>query len=110
LGIEGQAIEKEDTVFQALRRTASKQIWKAHPRNVENSIRFFDFQCSAQKSVSIMAITMEIGDCTRLMTVQLALPWPIGEVCRPAGRPSRHKHCETTGNICVAAFRHDARD
>jgi conjugative relaxase-like TrwC/TraI family protein len=110
LGIEGQAIEKDDTVFEALRMNQHpNKSGKLTPRNVENSIRFFDFQCSAQKSVSIMAVMMEDrrlyaahDRATRAALAQLEkfAALQVGQ--------GRHKHRETTGNICVAAFRHDA--
>ena len=60
LGIAGQAIEKDDAAFEALRLNQHPDgSGKLTPRNAENSIRFFDFQCSAQKSVSLMAVMME---------------------------------------------------
>ena len=60
LGIADQPIEKEDAAFEALRVNQHPDgSGKLTPRNVDSSIRFFDFQCSAQKSVSIMAVMME---------------------------------------------------
>src|SRR4029450_4716639 len=57
LDIAGQTIEKEDAAFDALRRNQHPDSsGPLTPRKAENSIRFFDFQCSAQKSVSLMAI------------------------------------------------------
>ena len=60
LGIAGQAIGKEDSAFEALRLNQHPDgSGKLTPRNVSNSIRFFDFQCAPHKSVSIMAVMME---------------------------------------------------
>ena len=47
LGIAGQAIGKEDSAFEALRLNQHPNgSGKLTPRNVTNSIRFFDFQCA----------------------------------------------------------------
>jgi conjugative relaxase-like TrwC/TraI family protein len=110
LGIEGQAIEKEDSAFEALRLNRYPDgSGKLTPRNVDNSIRFFDFQCSAQKSVSIMAVMME--DRRLFDAHDRASRAALTELERFAaiqtGQGLR-KHHETTGNICAAAFRHDA--
>jgi conjugative relaxase-like TrwC/TraI family protein len=60
LGIAGQTVEKEDVAFEALRLNQHPDgSGPLTPRKAENSIRFFDFQCSAQKSVSLMAVMME---------------------------------------------------
>ena len=60
LGIAGQTIEKDDAAFEALRLNQHPDgSGQLTPRKAENSIRFFDFQCSAQKSVSLMAVMME---------------------------------------------------
>ena len=59
LGIEGDAIGAGDAAFEALRQNRlpySKD--KLTPLRKEEGVRFFDFQCSAQKSVSVMAVVM----------------------------------------------------
>jgi len=110
LGIADEAIDKNDTAFESLRLNqhpaGSGQLT---PRNVENSIRFFDFQCSAQKSVSIMAVTL--GDQRLYEAHDRASRLALGELERFAAVQTgqgRRKHRETAGNICAAAFRHDA--
>ena len=59
LGLAGRTIGKDDPAFEALRRNLMPdRSGRLTPRRPENGIRFFDFQCSAQKSVSIMAVTL----------------------------------------------------
>ena len=110
LGIEGQTLGKDDSAFEALRLNQHPDgSGKLTPRDVTNSIRFFDFQCAPHKSVSIMGVMMEdhrlyeahdhasraaLRELERFAAIQ------TGQGCR--------KHYETTGNICAAAFRHDA--
>ena len=110
LGIGGQAIEKDDSAFEALRLNQHPNgSGQLTPRNAENSIRFFDFQCSAQKSVSIMAVTMEdrrLYDAhDRATRTALAELEKFAAIQAGQGRRKRR---EITGNICAAAFRHDA--
>jgi conjugative relaxase-like TrwC/TraI family protein len=79
------------------------------PRNVENAIRFFDFQCSAQKSVSIMAVTL--GDRRLVEAHDRAAAKAFSELEKFAAIQAGQgiaKHRRTTGNLCAAAFRHDA--
>ena len=110
LGRVGHAIDGNDAAFEALRLNQHPDgSGRLTPRNVENSIRFFDFQCSAQKSVSIMAVTL--GDQRLYAAHDQASRLAIGELERFAAVQAgqgRSKHRETTGNICAAAFRHDA--
>ena len=110
LGIADQAIDKNDTAFESLRLNQHPDgSGQLTPRNVENSIRFFDFQCSAQKSVSIMAVTL--GDQRLYEAHDRASRLALGELERFAAIQSgqgHRKRRETTGNICAAAFRHDA--
>jgi conjugative relaxase-like TrwC/TraI family protein len=64
LGLQAE-IRAGDPPFEALRKNRHPDgPEKLTPRDGENRIRFYDFQCSAQKSVSIMAVTL--GD-TRLL-------------------------------------------
>jgi conjugative relaxase-like TrwC/TraI family protein len=110
LGIAGQTIEKEDAAFEALRLNQHPDnSGPLTPRKAENSIRFFDFQCSAQKSVSLMAIMMEdrrLNDAHDRATHKA-----LAELERFAAiqtRQGHYKQRHTTGNLCAAAFRHDA--
>ena len=110
LGIAGQAIGKDDSAFEALRLNQYPDgSGKLTPRNVSNSIRFFDFQCAPHKSVSIMAVMME--DRRLYQAHDRASRAALGELERFAAIQTgqgRRKHFEATGNICAAAFRHDA--
>ena len=110
LGIADQAIDKNDSAFESLRLNQHPDgSGQLTPRNVEDSIRFYDFQCSAQKSVSIMAVTL--GDQRLYEAHDRASRLALGELERFAAIQSgqgHRKRRETTGNICAAAFRHDA--
>ena len=110
LGIAGQAIGKDDSAFEALRLNQHPDgSGKLTPRNVSNSIRFFDFQCAPHKSVSIMAVMME--DHRLYEAHDRASRAALGELERFAAIQTgqgRRKHFEATGNLCAAAFRHDA--
>ena len=76
---------------------------------VSNRVAFFDFQCSAQKSVSILAV---LGGDKRLRIAherRRALPsrnWN-GSLHAKRIRPLSAS-LQSTGNICAAAFTHDA--
>jgi conjugative relaxase-like TrwC/TraI family protein len=76
---------------------------------VSNRVAFFDFRCSAQKSVSILAV---LGGDKRLRTVheeasRIALAELEGFASRQKNTPLQ-RQSEVTGNICAAAFTHDA--
>ncbi|MCI0628292.1 MAG: relaxase domain-containing protein [Acidobacteria bacterium] len=110
LGMAGHAIDGNDAAFEALRLNQHPDdSGQLTPRNVGDSIRFYDFQCSAQKSVSIMAVTL--GDQRLYEAHDRASRLALGELERFAAIQSgqgHRKRRETTGNICAAAFRHDA--
>ncbi len=54
-GLSEKAVLRDDfSLFQQNINPATKT--KLTPRNNPNSVRFYDFQCSAQKSVSVMSI------------------------------------------------------
>ena len=76
---------------------------------VSNRVAFFDFQCSAQKSVSILAV---LGGDKRLRTAHEEASWiALAELERFASRQKNtplQRQSEVTGNICAAAFTHDA--
>ena len=76
---------------------------------VSNRVAFFDFQCSAQKSVSLLAV---LGGDKRLRTAhEGASRIALAELERFAARQRNtplQRHSEVTGNICAAAFTHDA--
>jgi conjugative relaxase-like TrwC/TraI family protein len=76
---------------------------------VSNRVAFFDFQCSAQKSVSLLAV---LGGDKRLRTAhEEASRIALAELERFASRQRNtllQRQSEITGNICAAAFTHDA--
>jgi len=76
---------------------------------VSNRVAFFDFQCSAQKSVSILAV---LGGDQRLKTAhEQASRIALAELERFASRQKNtplQRQSEVTGNLCAAAFTHDA--
>ena len=76
---------------------------------VSNRVAFFDFQCSAQKSVSLLAV---FGGDKRLRTAhEEASRIAVSELERFATRQKNtplQRQSEITGNICAAAFTHDA--
>ena len=76
---------------------------------VSNRVAFFDFQCSAQKSVSILAVLG--GDKRLRIAHEEASRIALFELERFASRQKNtalQRQSEVTGNICVAAFTHDA--
>ncbi|MCP4102402.1 MAG: relaxase domain-containing protein, partial [Lentisphaerae bacterium] len=112
LGLEGKEIKEGDQVFEDIRKNinpVTKE--KLTPRNRTGGIRFYDFQCSAQKTVSIMAVTM--GDARLRKAHQTAFDFAIKELEKFAARrdnssPGVLKEPITTGNIMAGAFHHDA--
>lgn len=110
---EGQAIQAGDTAFRMLRENVNPATGeKLTQRNVEGSIRFFDFQCSAQKSVSVLhALT---GDDRLAGAHDRAAARAFAELegfaaCRVrAGAAAWSQDTRATGNLCAAVFRHDA--
>ena len=108
----GQQIHSGDRVFRLLRGNINPVTGeKLTQRNVEGSIRFFDFQCSAQKSVSILhALT---GDERLAAAHDLAAAEAFAELetfaaCRVrAGAAAWSQTTRATGNLCAATFRHD---
>ncbi len=108
LGLAGNAINKDDEAFESIRRNLKPDgSGRLTPRTAEQGVRFFDFQCSAQKSVSIMAVTM---DDRRLYAAhEAAASKAFAELERFAAfRAGASRQAQITGNLCAAAFRHDA--
>ena len=108
LGIEGHIIGADDAAFEALRQNRLPYgNDKLTPSRKEDGIRFFDFQCSAQKSVSVMAVVM---DDQRLYEAHdRASVKAFGELERFAAfRSGKSRNPEISGNLCASAFRHDA--
>ena len=111
--VEGQTIQAGDAAFRMLRENVNPATGeKLTQRNVEGSIRFFDFQCSAQKSVSVLhALT---GDERLAGAHDRAAARAFAELesfaaCRVrAGAAAWSQDTRATGNLCAAVFRHDA--
>ena len=109
----GQEIQAGDIAFRMLRENVNPATGeKLTQRNVEGSIRFFDFQCSAQKSVSVLhALT---GDERLAGAHDRAAARAFAELesfaaCRVrAGAAAWSQDTRATGNLCAAVFRHDA--
>ena len=112
LSLNGQSIDRRDAAFEALRQNRIPGgLGKLTPRNdnEKNSVRFFDFQCSAQKSVSVMAVVMQ--DQRLYEAHDRAAAIAFSELERFAGFRTGVCDNRTTaisGNLCAAAFRHDA--
>lgn len=107
LGLTQQSIEGEDRAFLALFSGRTPGGEKLKQRS--SGIIGYDFQCSAQKSVSIMAV---VGGDDRLVdshriAVKEAFRELEGLAAMQRGQGAR-KHRETTGNLCAAVFHHDA--
>jgi len=113
LGLSGQEIGPKDAAFEALRTnrhpTTGERLTE---RTGRERIAFYDFQCSAPKSVSIMAATF--GDVRLVEAHKEAVGVAFKELERYAGREDnaggedRNRPLVNTGNVCAAAFTHDA--
>ncbi len=108
LGLESKAIGKDDWVFEALRTNRSPDgSGRLTPRTAKDGVRFFDFQCSAQKSVSLMAVTL--GDRRLFDAHDRAARKAFSELERFAAcRSGWSREPQITGSLCAAVFRHDA--
>jgi len=74
-----------------------------------NRVAFYDFQCSAQKSVSIMGVL--VGDDRLRESHEKASRAALKELEKFAARQTNTattRGSELTGNLCGAAFTHDA--
>lgn len=85
---------------------------EAHRLNMgplPNRVAFYDFQCSAQKSVSIMGVL--VGDDRLRRAHEQASRTALAELEKFASRQrntATTRGSELTGNICGMAFTHDA--
>lgn len=112
LEIKNLPIKQGDEIFELLRRNINPLTGeKLTPRNRPGGNRFFDFQCSAQKSVSVMAVTF---DDERLREAhEEAFNYAFKELekfaaCRDNSKKGIILEPKTTGNLCAAVFQHDA--
>lgn len=111
--VEGQEIQAGDAAFRMLRENVNPATGeKLTQRNVEGSIRFFDFQCSAQKSVSVLhALTGDerlAGAHDRAATRAFAELESFAACRVRAGAAAWSQDTRATGNVCAAVFCHDA--
>jgi conjugative relaxase-like TrwC/TraI family protein len=99
-----------DAAFAALRENRHPVTGeKLTPRDGANRVRFFDFQCSAQKSVSIMAVTL--GDDRLLAAHDQASAMAFSELEKFAACQANtvtERNTRNTGNVIAAKFRHTA--
>ena len=107
LGIEGRSIEPQDEAFLAIFSGKTPSGEKLKQR--ESDIIGYDFQCSAQKSVSIMAI---LGGDDRLFEAHRAAVTEgyqaLETLACVQGRDEQgSKRRTTTGVLCSARFEHD---
>ena len=108
-----QEIQAGNTACRMLRENVNPATGeKLTQRNVEGSIRFFDFQCSAQKSVSVLhALTGDerlAGAHDRAATRAFAELESFAACRVRAGAAAWSQDTRATGNVCAAVFRHDA--
>ncbi len=109
LGLDG-SIHPDDAAFENLRLNRHPDgSGKLTPRDGKDRVRFFDFQCSAQKSVSILAVTM--GDGRLLAAHDAAARIAFRELEKFAARQANtafHRANIRTANLTAAVFRHTA--
>lgn len=109
LGLD-QEIKAGDKSFESLRNNrVPDSTEKLTPRDGPNRVKFFDFQCSAQKSVSIMAVTL--GDTRLLEAHDTAARLAFAELEKFAARQANTALTRInvpTGNVIAASFRHTA--
>lgn len=113
LGLAGRKIGAKDEAFECLRENLHPLTGrKLTPRMGAGRIVFLDFQCSAPKSVSMLAVTF--GD-ERLrsahrdsVTVAFAELEKFAARRVRAGEAAWSEQTAVTGNLCAARFEHDA--
>jgi len=109
LGLRGD-IHAGDTAFEALRRNRMPDgSGKLTARDGGDRIRFLDFQCSAPKSVSVMAVTL--GDVRLLQAHDESATVAFRELETFAASQKNtalERHHTLTGNVAAATFRHTA--
>ncbi len=108
LGLEGASVESG--VFSLFQQNLNPLTGeKLTQRTVEGGIRFYDFQCSAQKSVSVMGLFDErLGEAHR-EAVGLAMREleRFAAVRLRSGENVHTQNHENTGRIVYAEFHHD---
>lgn len=109
LGLTGE-ISAGNVAFENLRKNRLPDgSAKLTPRDGKHRVRFFDFQCSAPKSISVMAITM--GDARLLAAHDQASARAFAELEKFAATQANStltRASRITANVVAAAFRHTA--
>ena len=113
LGLIGRKIEAKDGAFESLRLNRHPLTGrKLTSRMGAGRIVFLDFQCSAPKSVSMIAVTF--GDERLRVAHRDAVSVAFTELEKFAARRVRagaaawSEQTAVTGNLCAARFEHDA--
>jgi conjugative relaxase-like TrwC/TraI family protein len=113
LGLAGRSIGAHDEAFERLRCNRHPLTGrKLTARTGAGRIAFLDFQCSAPKSVSLLAVTF--GDERLREAHRDAVGVAFAELERFAARRVRggdaawSEQTAITGNLCAARFEHDA--
>ena len=113
LGLAGRGIGAHDEAFERLRCNRHPLNGrKLTARTGAGRIAFLDFQCSAPKSVSLLAVTF--GDERLRQAHRDAVGVAFAELERFAARRVRggdaawSEQTAITGNLCAARFEHDA--
>ena len=109
LGLAGKAIGDNDPAFEALRVNLDPRTGQPlTPRTSANRRAFYDFQVSAPKDVSILAVTF--GDERLREAHEAAMRAGFAELEKLAGcrLEGGRGGSRTTGNLVAAAFTHDA--
>ena len=107
-GLENESVAQDVfSLFQQNLNPSTKQ--KLTPRNNPNSVRFYDFQCSAQKSVSVVSLF----DSRLVEAHRKAVEVGMRELERFAavrirkGESYATKNFEFTGKFIYAQYHHD---
>jgi conjugative relaxase-like TrwC/TraI family protein len=107
---EGEAVKREVFMDLCDNVDPSTKTRLTQRRNADGNRRvFFDFVCSAPKSVSIMAVTM--GDMRVVEAHRLAARFALKELERYAGariRAGGSQQDRETGNILAGEFLHNS--
>lgn len=113
LGLAGRDISVGDEAFERLRRNLHPLTGRRlTARTGARRIAFLDFQCSAPKSVSLLAVTF--GDERLRRAHHESVSVAFSELERFAARRVRggeaawSEPIAFTGNLCAARFEHDA--
>ena len=108
-GLSNRPVEKQ--VFSSFQQNINPvNGQKLTVRNVQNAVRFYDFQCSAQKSVSIMSLFDARLERAHQEAVQLAMKEMerFASVRLRSGIHASTDNIEFTGNFLYAEYHHDS--